>query len=142
MLRKFWNLHIKISKENWLFIYFLSHLLGPLSFYTALENNTIFLQQFFRFRGGGEASPLPPPCGRPCPSISNGKIVIEKWYYTDFCINFYCFIKIRLEPPYYKELQTHVQVVKFVPVLTMKFSKIFTAKMKVRIIRPLLSKIA
>ena len=45
--------------ENWLFILFLSHLPGPLSFYTALENNTIFLQQFLGF-GGGEASTLPP----------------------------------------------------------------------------------
>ena len=65
LLRKFWNLHIQISMENWLFILFLSHRPGPLSFYTALENNTIFLQQFFRFRGGGEASPLPPPAGAP-----------------------------------------------------------------------------
>ena len=61
MLRKFWNLHIKISMENWLFTHFLSLLPGPLSFYTALENNTIYLQQFFRFRG--EAYPLPPPAG-------------------------------------------------------------------------------
>ena len=44
--------------ENWLLIHFLSILPGPLSFYTALENNTIFLQQFFRFRGG--SFPLPP----------------------------------------------------------------------------------
>ena len=46
--------------ENWLFLFFLSNLPGPLSFYTAMENNTIFLQQFFRFRGGGEFRPLPP----------------------------------------------------------------------------------
>ena len=44
--------------ENWLVILFLSHLPGPLSFYTALENYTICLQQFLRFRGGGEL-PLP-----------------------------------------------------------------------------------
>ena len=63
--------------ENWLFIHFLSLLPGPLSFYTALENNTIFLQQFFRFRrGGGEASPLP-PWGRP-------------WFHSSIqCPNFY-----------------------------------------------------
>ena len=59
LLRKFWNLHIKISIENWLF----THLPGPLSFYTALENKTIYLQQFFRFRGEGKLPP--PPCGRP-----------------------------------------------------------------------------
>ena len=35
---------------------FLSGLPGPLSFYTALENNIIFLQQFFRF--GGFCPPL------------------------------------------------------------------------------------
>ena len=38
--------------ENWLFNHFLSLLHGPLSFYTALENYTIYLQQSFRFRGG------------------------------------------------------------------------------------------
>ena len=32
--------------ENWLFILFLCKLQGPLSFYTSLENNTIFLQHF------------------------------------------------------------------------------------------------
>ena len=45
-------------------IHFLSVLPGPLSFYTALENNTIFLQQFFLFRGG-EASPPPSPLRAP-----------------------------------------------------------------------------
>ena len=39
-LRKFLNLHTKISTES------LSDLLGPLSFYTALENNTIFYNNF------------------------------------------------------------------------------------------------
>ena len=61
LLRKFWNLHIKISMENWLFIHFLSNLPGPLSFYTALEKHH-FLQQFFGFRG---SSPPPLPAGAP-----------------------------------------------------------------------------
>ena len=47
--------------ENWLFIHFLSHLPGPLSFTAPLENNTIFLQQFFRFRGKLLPSPLRAP---------------------------------------------------------------------------------
>ena len=45
--------------ENWLFTHFLSYLPGPLSFYTALENNTIFLQQFFSVSGGGIIPPYP-----------------------------------------------------------------------------------
>ena len=44
--------------ENCFFTHFISDLPGPLSFYPTLENNTIFLQQFFRFRGRAE---LPPP---------------------------------------------------------------------------------
>ena len=56
-LRKILNLHMKIAMDNWLFTNFLSHLPRPLSFSTALKNNTIFLQEFF-FRLGG-ASPLP-----------------------------------------------------------------------------------
>ena len=55
----------KILKYIWK-IEFLSifypHLPGLLSFYTALENNTIFLQQFFRFRGRGGSFP---PAGVP-----------------------------------------------------------------------------
>ena len=43
--------------ENGLFILFLSHLPGPLSFYTALENNTIFNNIFFGLGGGS----FPPP---------------------------------------------------------------------------------
>ena len=57
-VRKILSLHKKISMENWGSTHFLSDLPWPLSFYTALENNTIFLQQFFRFREG-ESSPLP-----------------------------------------------------------------------------------
>ena len=72
-LRKIWNLHIKISIENLLFTHFLSILPGPRLFYTALENNTIYLQQLFRFRGRGKLSP-PPPCGRP-------------WFFEYFSIN-------------------------------------------------------
>ena len=53
------NLNRKLT-----FFYFLSHLPGPLSFYTALENNTIFLQHFFGFGAGGSFPP--PPHGRPC----------------------------------------------------------------------------
>ena len=37
--------------ENGVFTYFLSDLPGPVCFYTALENNTIFLQQFFTVSG-------------------------------------------------------------------------------------------
>ena len=55
--------------ENWLFTHFLSDLPGPLS-YPALDNNSIFLQQSFRFRGGGVNLPLP-PAGAP------GKILQE-----------------------------------------------------------------
>ena len=51
--------------ENYLFIHFLSYLPGPLSFYTALENSTIFIQQFFSVSGGGQL-PLPLPCGCSC----------------------------------------------------------------------------
>ena len=73
--------------ENALFIHFLSHLPGPLSFYTALENNTIFLQQFFRFRGGGISPPSPPPAGAHGQAL---KIVhlerISKALYNLFCI--------------------------------------------------------
>ena len=49
----------KISIENLFFTHFLSDLPRPLSVYTTLENNIIFLQ-FYRF--GGRT----PPCGRPC----------------------------------------------------------------------------
>ena len=48
---------------NRLFTYFLSHLSGPLSFYTPLENNH-FLQHFSVSLGGG-IFPLS-PCGRHC----------------------------------------------------------------------------
>ena len=35
--------------------------LAPLRKYRPLDDNTRFLQQFFRFRGGGERSGVPPP---------------------------------------------------------------------------------
>ena len=41
-LRKFSNLDIKISGENWFFTNFLSHPPAILSFYTPLEHNNIF----------------------------------------------------------------------------------------------------
>ena len=44
--------------KNSFFTHFLSDLPGPLSFYTALENNPIFLQQFFHFLRGGKLPPL------------------------------------------------------------------------------------
>ena len=50
------NFHLKISTENRFLTHFVSDLPEPLSFYAALENNTIFLQQFFR----GGYSPLSP----------------------------------------------------------------------------------
>ena len=58
---KYKNLNGKLTSH------FLSHLPGPLSFYTALENKTIFLQQFLWFRGGGE---LPPPLRAPMNTLS------------------------------------------------------------------------
>ena len=57
-LRKFWFLHTRILIDNWFFTHFLSDLQGPVSFNTTLENNTIFLQHFFGFAGGG-IFPLP-----------------------------------------------------------------------------------
>ena len=84
---KFWNLNIKSSMENWIFVLFLSHLPWPLPFYTALENNTIFYNNFFGFVGGGRFPP--PPCGRPwiiqianeiislSPSVMNRNIIIS-----------------------------------------------------------------
>ena len=42
----------------------LSDLPGPMSLYTALAINIIFLQQFFCLLGG--MFPTPPPCGRQC----------------------------------------------------------------------------
>ena len=49
-------------KSQWKLTFnrFLSDLPGPLSFYTALENNTILLQKIFGFGF------FPSPCGHPC----------------------------------------------------------------------------
>ena len=58
--------------ENWLFTHFLSPLPGPLSFYTALENNTIF----YRFRLGEASDPASAPYVR----MYQVKILITKWY--------------------------------------------------------------
>ena len=64
--RKFSDFLIKMSMENWHFIiftkYFLDFRLRSESIYTPLEDTTSFLQQFFRFRGGGRSGvprPLP-----------------------------------------------------------------------------------
>ena len=46
--------------ENWFFTHFLSDLPGPLPFYTALENNTIFYNNFSGFERG-----FPPPLRAP-----------------------------------------------------------------------------
>ena len=54
--------------ENWFFTHFLSDLPGPLSVYTALENNTIYLQHFLGFRVE-ESSP--PPAGAPDKNSKN-----------------------------------------------------------------------
>ena len=51
------EIYIEISMENWLFILFLSKLQGPLSFYTSLENNTIFLHFSVSGRGWRILSP-------------------------------------------------------------------------------------
>ena len=65
-LRKLLNLHRKISMENWCFTHFLSDLPRPLSFYTALENNSIFYNNFFVWGGvGGSFTLPPPPAGAP-----------------------------------------------------------------------------
>ena len=56
---------------------FLSHFPGALSFYTALENNTIFLQQIFRFLEG-EAPPS--PCGLPCTYRAYPKVSKNDFY--------------------------------------------------------------
>ena len=64
LVRKIWNLPIKISIENCLFIHFKFHLPGSLSFYTALGNNTIFQQQLFLVSGGRWKLPHP-LCGTP-----------------------------------------------------------------------------
>ena len=56
--------------ENGLFIHYLSHFPGPLSFYTALEKTPFFYNNFFGF--GWEAFSLP-PAGAPgwtiCPDL-------------------------------------------------------------------------
>ena len=71
------------------FFLFLSHLPGPLSFYTALENNTIFLQQFFQFRGGGAGKLPPPPCGRLCTAMTINSFVegLRKIFTHDNVLN-------------------------------------------------------
>ena len=88
LLRKFWNFHIKISIENWLFIAFLSNLPGPLSFYTALENKTIFCNNFFGFGGGGE---LPhPPAGAPAEFTRNLMSMKNVIVFENFPISLRC----------------------------------------------------
>ena len=52
---KLFEFKYKNLNEILIFSPFLSNLPGPLSFDTAFANNTIFLQQFFRFRGGAPA---------------------------------------------------------------------------------------
>ena len=49
---------MRISMENWFFTHVLSKQTGPFSFYTAQENSTIFLQQFFPV-SGRNSPPLP-----------------------------------------------------------------------------------
>ena len=72
------------------FFHFLSHLPGPLSFYTALENNTSFLQQFF-FGFGGGSFPLPPPCGRPCIIFNHGRMPCLIGFRTDTTCCFFVY---------------------------------------------------
>ena len=68
ILRKFSNLHTKISIENWFFIHFLSHLPGLLSFYTPLEHTKIFFGWLGRVLSswGGRGG-----CINPCLLISD-----------------------------------------------------------------------
>ena len=101
-LRKFWNLPIKISMENWLFIHFLSLLPGPLPFYTALENNTIFLQQFFRFRGR-EASPSS-SLRAPMPIRNSLEMTMACIKYQSFTQNFKLWKFLKL----WKKLESYV----------------------------------
>ena len=62
LLRQFWNLHIKISMENWLFIHIISHLPGLCHFIQLWKITPFFYNNFSGFGGGG----LPPShCGRP-----------------------------------------------------------------------------
>ena len=65
ILRKFWKFLMKILLKNWIFIfifYFIFYFIFR-KFVTknrAFRNNTIFLQKFVRFRGGGfPLSPFP-----------------------------------------------------------------------------------
>ena len=53
----FWNLHIKISMENWLFPFSIPSSRTFVILYSS-GNNTIFLQQLFQFRGRGKLPPL------------------------------------------------------------------------------------
>ena len=65
--KKMFRFLIKISMEKWLFSQFFNYIflgfLPPLRKYIPLEDNTRFLQQFFRFRGGGTFR-RPPPSRR------------------------------------------------------------------------------
>ena len=55
---------LKFTLENWVLTHFLSALPGPLSFYTDLENNPFFYNNFFAFFWG--RGNLPPfPAGAP-----------------------------------------------------------------------------
>ena len=94
LMRKFWNLHIEISMENWHFIHFLSHLPRPLSFYTALENNTIFLQPFFLFRVEG-SFPLP-PAGAPVVVISLSPIYEARYLLSFPCMTLNLFLHVHI----------------------------------------------
>ena len=88
LLRKFRNLHLKISIENWLFLPFLSDLPGHLSFYTVMENNPIFLQQFLRFRGYCHL----PPAGAPENILT--KILTYKYEFKDLSHNWNVFERV------------------------------------------------
>ena len=56
-----WYIHIKIWMETWLYFHFLSHLPDHLSFYTAMQNKTIFYN-IFSVLGGSFPQPS---CGHP-----------------------------------------------------------------------------
>ena len=82
---KSWEIFIiYIGKSKWKidFLPIFSPIFQDLSFNTALENYSIFLQQFFWFGGGGFYLPPLPPAGAPVICIRNyaGKHFLLKLY--------------------------------------------------------------
>ena len=73
ILRKFWNFLMKILSKNSIYFFLLFR-----KFVTknrAFGNNTIFLRQFFRFRGGIPPFPFATPLHMGASCMSNQKIL-------------------------------------------------------------------